>query len=59
MVNNSQRITIVLKENKMKTRNLIPLFALLFGSVGCASNFMQTARTNGEGNFQFGVEPLT
>ncbi len=34
----------------------LALFSFLFLSVGCAGT-MQTARTNGEGNFQFGVEP--
>ncbi len=32
------------------------LCAFIFASIGCAGT-MQTARTNGEGNFQFGVEP--
>lgn len=32
------------------------LSAFLFASIGCAGT-MQTARTNGDGNFQFGVEP--
>lgn len=32
------------------------LISFIFASIGCAGT-MQTARTNGEGNFQFGVEP--
>ena len=33
------------------------LIAALAISSGCATSAFQTARTNGEGNFQFGVEP--
>lgn len=33
------------------------LLVFMYVTTGCATSSVQTARTNGEGNFQFGVEP--
>lgn len=41
----------------MKQIVKIMVFSLLLASIGCATGTMQTARTSGEQNFQFSVEP--
>lgn len=40
-----------------KTAWKLVLVALLYVTAGCATGSVQTARTNGAGNFQFAVEP--